>query len=139
MWNGQKPRCSSCIVIELHNFKIMLFLLHGYHTLQLKNIAVPAIDFSPHNFKILPTCHMEFFWVINPNQFFLETGRNYVSIIITIISNITVLVSNSVFCFGCFMPMSHGVNKKAPPIVSPPPLLFTRFSSGSFVEMQAMI
>ena len=43
------------------------------------------------------------------------------SIIITITSNITVLVSHSVICFGYFMPMSHGVNKKAPPIVSPHP------------------
>ena len=46
------------------------------------------------------------------------------SIIITITSNIAVLVSHSVICFGYFMPMSHGVNKKAPPIVSrhPSPL-----------------
>ena len=32
--NDQKPMCSPCIAIELHNFKILLFLLYGYcHTL----------------------------------------------------------------------------------------------------------
>ena len=33
----------------------------------------------------------------------------------------TVLVSHNVICFRYFMPMSHGVNKKAPTIVSPHP------------------
>ena len=62
--------------------------------------------------------------------FFLETGRNYESILITIISNITVLVSHNVICFGYFFPTSHGVSKKAPPNVSPTPFpdqVFTRF------------
>ena len=49
---------------------------------------------------------------------FLEIGRNYVSIIITTISNITVLVSQNVICFEYFMPTSHGVNKKAPPALT---------------------
>ena len=34
------------------------------------------------------------------------------SIIITIVSNITVLVSHNIISFGFFMPISHGVNKK---------------------------
>ena len=34
---------------------------------------------------------------------------------------ITVLVSHSVIYLQYFMPMSHGVNKKAPVIVSPTP------------------
>ena len=55
-----------CIVIEPHNFKILSFLLHGYHTLQLKYILIPAIAFSPHNIKILPTHQLEFFRVSNP-------------------------------------------------------------------------
>ena len=38
-------------------------------------------------------------------------------ILITVISNITVFVQHNVICFEYFMPMSHGVNKKAPPIV----------------------
>ena len=54
----------------------------------------------------------------------MEIGRNYISIIITIISNITVLVSRSVLCFGYFIPMNHGFNKKA---CHPPPLSLTRF------------
>ena len=33
---------------------------------------------------------------------------------ITIIQNITVLVSHNIICFGYFLPMNHGVNKKAP-------------------------
>ena len=41
---------------KTYNFKIFPFLLHGYHTPQLKNIAFPAIAFLSHNFKILPTC-----------------------------------------------------------------------------------
>ena len=101
---------------ETRNFEILPFVLHGYQMPQ--NIAIPAIPFSPHNFKILPTCQMEFLWVCN---IFLEIGRNYVSVIITIISSITVLVLHYVICFGYFISMSHGVNKKAPPIVSPRP------------------
>ena len=56
------------------------------------------------------------------------------SIIITIVSNITVLVSQNIIFFGYFMPMSHSVNKKTPPSASPNlPLSPTRFSSGFFV------
>ena len=35
--------------------------------------------------------------------------------------------------------MSHGVNKNAPPIVSPPPLPFTSFSPGFFIVLQAIL
>ena len=52
----------------------------------------------------------------------MKIARNYVSIVITIISNITVLVSHNAICFGHFIPMSHGVNKKAPPIISSHPI-----------------
>ena len=98
---------------------------------------MPDIAFSPHNFKILPANHMEFFWVSYLTQFFLEIGRNYVSIIITIISNITVLVSHNVICFRYFIPMSHGVSKNAPPILSPIPP--TRFSPELFVILQKIL
>ena len=37
----QKPKCSSCMVIEHHNFKILSLLLHGYMVI------------TPNNFKIL--------------------------------------------------------------------------------------
>ena len=53
------------------------------------------------------------------------------SIVITIITNITVLVSHNIIYFRYFMLTSHGVNKKAPPVVSPtlfPYQVFTRFA-----------
>ena len=102
------------------NFKIFPFLLHGYHTPQPKNIAFLAIAFSSHNFKILPTSYMEFFWVVILLNFFgkqLEAVSN----IITIISKITELVSHNIASHS-YIPISHGVNKKSPPIVSPGPL-----------------
>ena len=48
-------------------------------------------------------------------------------IIITNVSNITVLVSQNIIFFGFFMPMSHGVNKKTPPSASPTTLSPSRF------------
>ena len=56
MGSDQKPRCSFCMAIEPHKFKILAFLLYGYHSPQLKNIAIPSIAFSPHRFQLLPTC-----------------------------------------------------------------------------------
>ena len=102
--------------------------MHGYHAPQLKNIAIPAVAFSPYNFTILPTCQLNFFCVSNPIWFCLEKGRNYVSTITIITSNITLLMSHNVIWFRCFMPVSHGVNKKAPL-----PLPLTRFSLGLFI------
>ena len=61
----------------------------------------------------------------------MEIGRNYVPIIITIISSITVLVH--VICLGYFISMNHGVNEKAPPL----PLI--RFSPGLFVVLQEIV
>ena len=130
MGNDQKPRCSFIIVIETHIFQHFAILPTWLSHLQLKNIAISAIAFSLHNFKILRTCQMEFFWISNCNQTFLETGTNQVSIIIPIIGSITLLLSHNVICFGYFIPMSRGVNKNAPPIVSPTPSsyqVFTRF------------
>ena len=57
----------------------------------------------------------------------MEICRNYVPNKITIISNITVLVSHCI-CFRYFMPMSHDVNKKASSIVSPHPSLYQVFT-----------
>ena len=105
MGNDQKPRCSSCIAIEPHNFKILPFFLYDYHTSQLKNIAISLLLLS-----LLTGIN----WVSNPTQFFLEKDRNSASIIITIISNIIVLVSH-VICFEYLMSISHCVNKKVPP------------------------
>ena len=53
------------------------------------------------------------------------------SIILTIVSNIIVLVSQNIIFFGFFMPISHGANKKTRPSASPhlplPFQVFTRF------------
>ena len=46
---------------------------------------------------------------------FSEIGRIYGWIIITIVSNIAVLVSQNVIFFGYLTPNSHGVNKKTSP------------------------
>ena len=43
-------------LLNPHNFKICASLLYGHHSPQLENIAIPAIAFSHHNFKLLPTC-----------------------------------------------------------------------------------
>ena len=45
-------------------------------------------------------------------------------------------MSHNVICFGYFMPTSHGVNKKAPPIVFPHP---PRFSSGLLDVLQEIL
>ena len=67
MGNDQKPRCSSIIVIETHIFQNFAIPPTWLSHLQLKNIAISAIAFSLHNFKILRTCQMEFFWISNCN------------------------------------------------------------------------
>ena len=102
MGKDQKPWYSSSIVTETHNFKVLLFPLHGYYTSKHKNIASLAIAFS--RFLLSFLAHGIFGWLVIQFNIFLEIGRSYVSIIITIISSITVLVSQNVVCFGCFMP-----------------------------------
>ena len=49
-----------------------------------------CITFSLHNFKLLAICQLEFLGLVVP-LFFLRFLRNYVSIIVNIISNNTVL------------------------------------------------
>ena len=97
------------LVIKLNNFKILPSLLHVYHIPQLQNIAIIPL----------------FFWGEGDMIYV-----NYMSIIITIVSNITVLVSHIIF-FGFFMPTSHGVNKKTPSSAYPtsisPYQVFIRF------------
>ena len=65
--------------------------------------------------------------------------RNYVSIIITIVGNITVLVSHNVIFFAFSMPMGHGVNKKTPSSVSPSSIPSTRFSLGLFIVLEEIL
>ena len=96
------------MVITRQNIKILLSLLWLSH---------PTIS------KFYQSHIWSFFGLVILHNLFLEIGRSYASIIITIISNITVSVSHNVISFGCFMPINHGVNKKAPPVMSPPPPL----------------
>ena len=84
---------------ELLNTTISKFCHSSY--MVIKNIAIPAIVSLP-SFKTLLTCHIELFGLVIWLNFF-EICRNYVSIIITIISKITVLVSHNVICFGYFI------------------------------------
>ena len=61
------------------------------------------------------------------------------SIVITIVSNITVLVSQSIIFFGYFIPMNHSVNKKTSLSASLIPLSPTKFSPGLLVVIQEML
>ena len=49
------------------------------------------------------------------------------------------LVSQNVVSIGYFMPMCHGVNKNALPIVFPTPLPFTKLLTGLFVVLQEIL
>ena len=63
----------------------------------------------------------------------METGRNYESILITIISNITVLVSHNVICFGYFF-LRVMVSVRRLLQMSPLPLFLTKFSPGLLLQ-----
>ena len=71
-------------------FKILLFLLYGYHTPQLKSTAIPGITFSFHNFKLLP--NQNYLGLLIPLNLFWRLVKT-VSITVTIINIITVLLS----------------------------------------------
>ena len=118
------------MVIISHSFKTLLSLL-GFLTPQIDNFSI----LSPWNFFGLvpyPTYLFTFY--------FLELCRNYMSIIITIIGNNTVLVSHNLILFWFFMSMSHGVKKKRLLQVSPsssiPP---TSVLPGLFVVLQEIL
>ena len=97
--------CHTYIVIIPHNFKILL----------------PFLYLPPQKFKILQTLHLYFLWIGNLTKFFFffllffEIGTIYEWIIITIVSNIAVLLSQNVIFFGYLTPNIHGVNKKTSP------------------------
>ena len=105
------------MVITLQNLKLLISLLFLSHSTISKFYQLAIWNLFALVIKI-------FFFV-------LEIIRNYASIIITMINNISLLVPRSVICFGYFMPMSYGVNKGAPTIVSPhtpsPNQVFTGF------------
>ena len=130
--NDQKLRYSSCMVMVIisHDFKALPSLIWLSHS-----TTQNFINFSSFNFFGLGIPLFIFL-------LFLETGKNYImSIIITIVRNITVLRSQNIIFFRFFMPMSHGVFKKTLPSASPPPtsLSPSRFSPGLFVALQEML
>ena len=105
------------MVIIFHSFKTLLSLL-GFLSPQFQNFT----KLSHHHGIFsdwLPNPTYLFFIYFLIYLFIFEICRNYMSIIITIVSNITVSVSRNIIFFGFFMPMSHGVNKKTPSSVSP--------------------
>ena len=114
----------SYMVIISHNFKALLSLPWLPH---------PTISkfYQPFTIELFQIGNSSFYFFIT----FLEIGRNYImSIIITIVSNITVSVSQNMIFFGFFMLTSHGVNKKTPPSASPNPLFPTRLSPGFVLQ-----
>ena len=123
MENDDKPSYSSCTVIKpqkFQHFKIPATWF-SYHTASKYNCSPQFQYFTIHPKRI--------FWIENPTYFvFFEIVRNYVPIIITIASNIAVLVSyNVAIWLGCFMSMNHCVDKDSSQL---PPTTFlspTRF------------
>ena len=104
-----------------------VLILHSYWSPQFRNFAIPPIWLSHSTtWKYCSPCYcfltpqfrtfmnllIGIFWVSNLTKFSLKIDRNYAPILITIISNITVLVSHNVICFRFYMPISHYVNKK---------------------------
>ena len=69
---------------QFENFAIPLIALQN-----LKSIVILAINFSPLISKFYQLATRDFFGLVIQLNFFLEIGRNYVSVTITIISNIT--------------------------------------------------
>ena len=90
--------------------------------------------FHPTISKFYQHTNWKSFRLVIPLNFFLAVGRNYLSIAITNISNAAALVSHNIICFGCFMTMSHNVNKKATPIVSPHPSPLSGFHQVCFTR-----
>ena len=67
---------------ELHNFKILLFLLYGYNSLYNSKILLFLHYFLTPQFQTFTKIF---------HLFLFEIGRNFVSIIVNVISNNTVL------------------------------------------------
>ena len=71
MENNQKRRCSSYIVTEPYNFKILSFLPHGYHTPHCENITLSLLLLShPIISKIYQPTNWNFWGLVIPFNFF---------------------------------------------------------------------
>ena len=120
----------SYMVIISHNFKALPSLL-WLSRLAISKFCQPSI--------------MEFFQIDDPSfyfflLFFLEIGRNYImsimSVIITIVSNITVLVSQNIVFFGFLCLWAMVSIRRLLQVPPPNSLSPTRFSPGWFVVLQ---
>ena len=96
-----------------------LLMLHGYHNTQFQDCAVYMVILLNNFNYCYPPSAWNIFELVIPINLLREKSRNYVSIIVNIVSNITVLMSQNVILFGYFMPIGHGVNKEVPLSVSP--------------------
>ena len=108
---------------------IWKFLYSSYHTLKLKNIVILDIAFSPLISKFYRLATWIFFGLVIQFKFFwryVETMCQ-LQLLLFVILLITVLVSHNVTYLEYFIPMSHGVKKRAPTTVSPPPVALTNF------------
>ena len=130
MANDQKPRCSSNIVTTLSFLSLNILLFH-LHTPKLKNIIILAITFSPLISKFFQLATWNFFGLISQLKSFWRQAETMcqLQLLLLGILLLTVLVLHNVIQLEYLMPISHGVNKKPPTIVSPPPpnQIFTRF------------
>ena len=97
MGNDQKPMCSSCIAHLCAHPALNPTISKFYHssymviiTLYNSKILLSLHYFLTPEFQIFTNLLIGFFGVSNPTYFF-EFGRNYVPIIVNIISNNSVL------------------------------------------------
>ena len=154
-------KCVSCLMKYLKKYEkwpetYMLILHSCYWTPQFQNFAIPpkwlshsitqrycypSIALSLHNFKLLPICWLGFLGLVIPLNFF-KIGRNYVSIIVTIISNITLLQCYLPWIFIAIrrllqLSVHWGLNPPPPSKTSPfcfakPPLKFANYPNPPF-------
>ena len=100
-----------------------LLILHCYCNAQFQNFSILLtwLSYSTTSKYCYETSTWNIFESVIPLNFLGEKVRKYVTVLVTMVSDITVLVSQNVIFFRYFMPMGHGVNKKSPPSASFPP------------------
>ena len=100
-----------------------LLILHCFCNVQFQNFSILLTWLS--YFTTSKYCYQTSTWnifeLVIPLNFWGEKGRKYILILVTMVSDITVLVSQNVIFFRYFMPMGHDITKKSPPSASFPP------------------
>ena len=113
---GKWPETYVLIQHSYCHSSIWKFCYSSYHTPKLKNIVILAITFSPLISKFYQLATWNFFGLVIQIKLFcrwIETMCQ-LQLFLLVILLITVLLSHNVIYFEYFMPMSHGINKKAP-------------------------